>query len=275
MQPSISDNEKLKLPSIQTEVSQDIEIDGMRGASINRWGTLKQVMPIYIATYIAFLALTYLATLFSLGNFSSQALPLKMLLHAWFRWDSGQFTSIATHGYNIGFSVLSSVGIVGGPMLFSLYGYLTFHDPLAFSHSQAAWNRQLAFPWLVFWEASGIIRLHPFLTFDSIHTVMDLSAALFTLVILVLSFIGPWKFSREHWSYAFYAVAIYLFVLLVPEMGRYPLSSLARFMLEIFPAFIVIAAMGQRRNFNMYCLALCLPLLAFMLIQWLTGGWIV
>jgi hypothetical protein len=64
-------------------------------------------------------------------------------------------------------------------------------------------------------------------------------------------------------------------VILVPEGGGLPLSSLGRFMLEIFPAFVVLAAMGQKRNFNMYYLSICLPLLAFMLLQWLTGGWIV
>lgn len=175
----------------------------------------------------------------------------------------------------IGFSVLSGVGIAGGIIIFSMYGYLAFHDPLAFSHAQAVWHRQLSFPWLVFWEAYGIIKHHPILTFDSIHAVMDLSATLFILGILILSFIGPWKLSKEHWSYAFYAIAIYLFVILVPEAGRFPLSSLARFMLEIFPAFIVMAAMGKRRTFNLYYLAICLPLLAFMLLQWLTGRWIV
>jgi hypothetical protein len=382
-----------------------------REASINWWETLKQVTPIYIATHIAFLALTYLATLFSLGNFSSKALPLRTLLNSWFRWDSGHFTHIATNGYDalyrmaffplfpllermlaaivhdpfvagliisnlamlamfmvlyrlvvedfdadlawrsvlylavfptafflaaayneslflffsllsfysmrkgrwwlaglaalfasltrsiaiclfipfayeymrqrnfewrrIGFSVLSGLGIIGGVLVFCLYGYVAFHDPLAFVHAQNAWNRQLSLPWLVFWEAYGIIRRHSILTFDSIHAVMDLIAILFVLAILVFSFSGPWKFSKEHLSYAFYALAIYLFVILAPEAGRYPLSSLARFMLEIFPAFIILAAMGKRRNFNMYYLTICLPLLAFMLLQWLTGRWIV
>jgi hypothetical protein len=372
---------------------------------------LKQVSPIYIATHIAFLVLTYLVTLFSLGNFSGNSLHLKTLLDSWYRWDSGQFTHIAIYGYDaswrmaffplfpllegalatvvrdpfvagliisnvvtlgmfmvlyklvaedfdaarawrtvlylavfptafffaaayneslflffallsfyymrkgrwwlaalaalgasltrsiavclfipfayeyllqrdfqwrrIRFSVLSCVGMAGGVVIFMIYGYIAFHDPLAFSHAQAVWQRQFTFPWVVFTEAYYIIRHTPILTFESIHAVMDLSAILFILVVLILAFVGPWKLAREHWSYAFYAVAIYLFVILVPEGGGLPLSSLGRFMLEIFPAFVVLAAMGQKRNFNMYYLSICLPLLAFMLLQWLTGGWIV
>lgn len=411
MQPSLSDEERHKLSSPQSETAINFSTNSGREASINWWETLKQVTPIYIATHIAFLALTYLATLFSLGNFSARALPLRTLLNSWYRWDSGQFTHIATNGYDalyrmaffplfpllervlavivrdpfvagliisnlatlamfmvlyrlfvedfdadrawrsvlylavfptafflaaayneslflffsilsfyymrkgrwwlaglaalfasltrsiaiclfipfayeylrqrdfqwrrIGVSILSGVGIIGGVLIFCLYGYVAFHDPFAFIHAQKVWNRQLSFPWLVFWEAYAIIRQHHILTFDSIHAVMDLSAILFILVILALSFIGPWKLSKEHWSYAFYALAIYLFVILSPEQGRYPLSSLARFMLEIFPAFIILAAMGRRRNFNMYYLAISLPLLAFMLLQWLSGRWIV
>jgi Gpi18-like mannosyltransferase len=411
MHSSLSDEERHELSSPQSETSINSLTNSRQEASINWWETLKEVTPIYISTHIAFLALTYLSALFTLGNFSTGGLPLRTLLNSWDRWDSGQFTHIATKGYDalyrmaffplfpllerilavivrnpfvagliisnlatlamfmvlyrlvvedfdadiawrsvlylavfptafflaaayneslflffsilsfyymrkgrwwlaglaalfasltrsiavclfipfayeylrqrdfqwrrIGVSILSGVGIIGGILIFCLYGYAAFHDPLAFVQAQKVWNRQLSFPWLVYWEAYGIIRQHHVLTFTSIHTVMDLSAILFILVVLVLSFIGPWKLSKERWSYVFYALAIYLFVILEPESGHYPLSSLSRFMLEIFPAFIILAAMGRRRNFNVYYLAISLPLLAFMLLQWLIGRWIV
>src|SRR2546428_2752089 len=49
----------------------------------------KQILPIYIATHIAFLLLTYLATLFAFTpkNFSVYALPLSTLVQSWDRWD--------------------------------------------------------------------------------------------------------------------------------------------------------------------------------------------
>lgn len=416
MQQSISDADTSALPAVSAQGSaRDLSSNttGARAKSAGWLDAFKQVLPIYLATHLAFLALTYLASLFTIPNFSGsgKALHLSTLLHSWDRWDSGQFTHIAMYGYNapyhmaffplfplleralaivvrdpfvagliisnlaalgvfmvlyrlvtedfgaeqawrsvlylavfptafffvvayneslfvfftllsfyymrkghwwlaglaalfasltrsiavclfipfayeylrqhdfqlrkIRFDVLSAAGIVGGVIIFGIYGYLTFHDFLAFSHAQAVWQRQLSPPWLIFWEAYGIIKHNPILSFDSIHTVIDLSATLFILVILVLFFVGPWKLAREHWSYALYAVALYLFVIIVPESGRYPLSSLARFMIEIFPAFVVLAAMGQKRNFNLYYLSICLPLLAFLLLQWLTGGWIV
>ncbi|HEU5376516.1 MAG TPA: glycosyltransferase family 39 protein [Ktedonobacteraceae bacterium] len=412
MQQTVPEDDTLKLSVAQAPVVR-LDTVGLVQTSTGWLEAFKQVLPIYIATHIVFLALTYLATLFKLGNFSGRALPLPILLSSWSRWDSSQFTYIATHGYDafyrmaffplfpllerglamvvgdpfvagllisnvatlgmfmvlyrlvaedfgaehawrsvlylavfptafffavayneslflcfallsfyymrkgywwlaglaalfasltrsiaicllvpfayeyfrqrdfqwrrIGLSVLSCLGILGGVVIFAIYGYLTFHDPLAFSHAQTGgdWQRHLVFPWVVFLKAYSIIKHNPILTFQSIHTVMDLSAILFILAILILIFVGPWKLAREYWCYAFYAVAIYLFVILVPEGGGLPLASLGRFMLEIFPAFVMLSVIGQQRNFNVYYLCISSSLLAFLLLQWLTGGWIV
>ena len=113
------------------------------------------------------------------------------------------------------------------------------------------------------------------LSFDSIHNVIDLSAGLLMLMAVVLCFIGPWKFSREHWIYGIYAAGFYLFLLLFPSDGTFPLQSLSRLVLEIFPAFIVLAAIGKYRQFNLYYLTLSGAMLCFMLLQFLTGYWIV
>src|SRR5436305_10444931 len=67
----------------------------------SQWfAALRQVFPIFLATHLAFLILTYCAALFTLGNFSYRSLGLNTLLNAWFRWDSGHFTAIATNGYD-------------------------------------------------------------------------------------------------------------------------------------------------------------------------------
>src|SRR6185312_14993732 len=100
MHPSLPDEERHKLSSPQSETPINLVTNNGREASINWWETLKQVTPIYISTHIAFLALTYLATLFTLGNYSSNALRMRTLLNSWFHWDTGQFTYIATNGYD-------------------------------------------------------------------------------------------------------------------------------------------------------------------------------
>src|SRR5258708_21183637 len=53
-----------------------------------------------MSNHLAFLILTYVSALFSIANFSPKTLPLSTLWHAWYRWDSGHFTAIASNGYD-------------------------------------------------------------------------------------------------------------------------------------------------------------------------------
>jgi Gpi18-like mannosyltransferase len=373
----------------------------------------KNILPVYIATHIAFLVLTYLATLFIVGNFSPQSLGVATLPHSWYRWDSGHFTHIATYGYDAAwrtaffplFSLLESIpmlfmhhphpllaglivanladlgtlivlyrlvqqdfdqeqayrtilylsvfptafflvaayneslflcltllsfyhmrqrqwwlaGLFGflasltrsagvilfvpfcyeylrqhdfklkalrldsisglcipaGLALFAFYCYIRFHDFLAFSHAQSVWKRELQFPWEGLNNAWTVISQGHTLSFDSIHNVIDASAMVVMLLLVAFCFVGPWRFSRSQWSYAIYAASLYLFLLLFPSAGTFPLQSLSRLVLEVFPAFLILAAMGKSRQFNLYYLTLSVALLSFMLLQFLTGRWIV
>jgi hypothetical protein len=381
-------------------------------ASWLKWQeSFTSVLPIFIATRLAFLILTYGAALFTLGNFSTKSLRLNTLLYSWFRWDSGHFTSIATRGYDrpyrtaffplfpllerglaflthdpfiagliisnltclmmftvlyrlvqedfdadrayrtvlyfsvfptafffaaayneslflccallsfyymrqgpwwlaglfgllasltrsaglllllpffyeylrqrrfklhtIRFDMLAAMGIPAGLGIFALYCYFRFHDPLAFSHAQSTWHRHLHAPWRGMLDSYQLITQRSILSFDSIHNVIDLVAGLFMLIVIVLCFIGPWKFSRDHWIYGIYAVAFYIFLLLFPSDSTFPLQSLSRLVLELFPAFIVLAVIGKNRQFNLYYLTLSVTLLAFMLLLFLTGRWMV
>src|SRR5438105_4502816 len=67
------------------------------------YSALKNVLPIYVATHMAFLLLTYFASLFLFTpkNFSTYALPLSRLVQSWDRWDSNHFVEIATRGYDV------------------------------------------------------------------------------------------------------------------------------------------------------------------------------
>lgn len=380
--------------------------------SWSKWRiALQQVLPIYIAVHMAFLVLTYLATLFTVNDFSITSLRVRILLSSWFRWDSGHYTSIAAKGYEapyktaffplfpllergvsfvthnpfvagllisnlagLGmllvlyrlveedfdaerayrtviylsvfptafffasayneslflflailsfyamrrgnwwlaglsgalailtrsaalalllpffyeyarqhefkpgmsrFDILAGALIPAGLGIYALYCFFQFHDALAFSHAQSAWHRYLAPPWQGIIVAFTWILQHSILSFYSIHNVIDLGACLFILLLLLLGFLGPWKFPRDRWSFGIYAVGIYLLVQLYPGVNTVPMAAYSRYMLEVFPAFITLAAIGKNRQFNFYYLATALVLLSFMLLQFLTGHWII
>jgi Gpi18-like mannosyltransferase len=171
--------------------------------------------------------------------------------------------------------IVALLGIFAGPAVMMVYGAVTYHDYLAFAHAQRFWKRHLSPPWTVFSDAYHILAHNGALTFVTIHSAIDLGAVLFALVLLVATFAGPLKLRRDQWSYGFYAATLYLAVILVPEGGTYPLSSLSRFILEIFPLFVVLAHRDRQGSIGIYYVTISGSLLAFMLLQWLSGGWIV
>ena len=177
------------------------------------------------------------------------------------------------------FDLLSGVFIPAGVALFALYCYLRFHDALAFSHAEKiAWNRELRVPW---YGLSGAITtiaqygLKGALSFSSIHNMIDLSAELFMLVLVILGFVGPWKFPRQLRAYALYGVVFYLFSILFPLTGKVPLGALSRFLLEVFPAFITLALVFRKEHTTLYYTILSVGLLTFLTLQFLTGHWII
>lgn len=169
-------------------------------------------------------------------------------------------------------NVLSFFGAPVGIALFSLYCAIAFRDPLSFSHAEhAVWNRTLMFPGESFLYSLRAIHDRPILNFYSMHNVFNLGIGLLMLAILVLSFVGPWKFAKKDWAYPLYGVTVYLFTISVAIPSLEPLDSLDRYLLGIFPAFIILAMMGKRKNFNMFYVLASLSALSLILLLFLTG----
>lgn len=373
---------------------------------------LRQALPIYLAVHLALLILTYFSALFALPNFSTKSLSASTLYTSWFRWDSGHFTFIATHGYDVWWrtaffplypitehvvalltqnafvagllvsnvaglgmlavlyrlvledfdgetawrsvlylsvfptafffaaayneslfllltllsfyymrrgnwwlaglfgllsalarssavvlflpfcyeylrqhdfslrkirlSVLACAGIPIGIGAFALYCYFRFHDLLVFSHAQSVWNRSMHGPWHGLIDASLLILKSNLLTFATIHNVIDLGACLFVMALVILCFVGPWKLPASHLVYGIFAALMYLFSLIFPtDNSSVPLGAFSRYLLEVFPAFIILAAIGKNRLANLYYLTISLPIMAFLLLQFLTGHWVI
>ncbi len=173
--------------------------------------------------------------------------------------------------------IVSGALVLAGAGVFSLYCYYKFHDFLAFSHAQTYWNHQLKWPWHgIIGSIKAISLSGGVLSFQAMRNLLDLVPDLLALVLLALMFVGPVKFSRALWSYAIYAVVLYIFLQIFPVAGTglFPLQSVSRYLLELFPAFIILAAFGKYRMFNMNYLVISGALLFFLLTQFLTGHWV-
>jgi hypothetical protein len=175
---------------------------------------------------------------------------------------------------NVRFDVVSALLIPAGVAVFAIYCAYRFNDPLAFSHAQASWGRQFNSPIETFNYTFILLNKFALFSFDSIHLIIDLTSAILMLILLCLCWVGPWRFKREDWAYGLYTLAFYLFLMSFPN-PKYPLQSITRQVIELFPAFLILAKLGKRPNFNLYYITIAGSILCFMLLQFLTGGWIV
>jgi Gpi18-like mannosyltransferase len=173
------------------------------------------------------------------------------------------------------FDILSGLAIPAGLGLFSLYCTFQFHDPLAFSHAQAFWGRVPRVPgYGIYQSVREITQSGGILNFQSLHNILDLAPDLLILIAIVLGFIGPWKLPRDLWAYNLYAASLYLYLQLFPAAGIFPLLSTGRFMLEVFPAYIILAGFGKYRTLHMSYVMVSGAVLCFLLTQFLLGRWV-
>ncbi len=177
----------------------------------------------------------------------------------------------------IHWNVLAGALIPLGTALFAAYCAIRFHDPLAFSHAQSDWNRSLHGPWhgLII-SVKSIVDSAGLLSFQSLRNFTDLIPDLLIMGLLLLSFVGPWRFTYRRWSYGIYALALLMLFLIFPNggVGFYPLESTSRFMLEIFPAFFILAKLGRYRMVHLNYVFVSGAVLFFLLTQFLTGHWV-
>ena len=186
------------------------------------------------------------------------------------------------HNFRVQKFRLDGLGILlipAGLGIFGLYCYKHFGDFLIFSRVQSGWYRHFELPWYGMQEAfKASIASSGLLSFQGIHMTMQLGIDLFILALLVLGMVGPWRFPRSQWSYLVYGLALYIFLNSVPVIGGstppYTLKSMIRFMLEVFPAFIVLAKMGKSRFVHMNYLMVAGSLFFFLMTQFLIGRWV-
>ncbi len=169
------------------------------------------------------------------------------------------------------------------PLALGVFAYaldVHFHDPLAFVHAQTSWRQGLSFPLVAPLIAiKDLLTLTPF-TFVNPHNIIDLSALVLFAALLVLCFFGPERLDRSQWPLALFGILALVYALLFPGIpsagGLYdPMPSMQRLVLEIFVGFIILARLGRRPWVHQTYLLFSLPMLAFLVLQFITGHWTV
>lgn len=165
-------------------------------------------------------------------------------------------------------AALGSLLIPAGIAVYSLYLTFRFHDPVAFSHStNADWRRNITLPWQIPGQLiSGLGQLGGSSQIAAIHFILNLGITLVFVAIAVVI----WRMLPA--SYTAYSLAVFLYILsFTATTTKLAVTGNARYMLFIFPAFMVLGAWGQRRWLHYALLIGMLPLLTLFTAHFLLG----
>jgi Gpi18-like mannosyltransferase len=181
------------------------------------------------------------------------ALPLAY--EVWRGWRERRGTTLARGVVGLGLVPL-------GLAAYMFFLYALQGDPMAFSKVQSDWNRHLAPPWVSIANTVQAIFKGP-LTSGSTSHIIEL---VFTLAFLGMM-IAAFRTLRP--SYAWYFAAS----LLVP-MCTASLMSMPRFVLVVFPAFMLLALWGRRPAVNSALVSFFLPVLGLFTVLFADWYWL-
>ncbi len=176
--------------------------------------------------------------------------------------------------------LLPACAVVLIPLALALYFFALgtfFGSPLVFLRTQAQ-NGAGAASFLLALKA---LVAQPHLGVGSAHALLDLTALLLFALLLLLCFVGPERLEKSQWSFGVFGVLLLLSALLFSGNGGQdsllyePLALMPRLVVGIFPGFILLARLGRRAEIGLSYLLLALPMLAFLLLQFLTGRWLI
>jgi Gpi18-like mannosyltransferase len=160
-----------------------------------------------------------------------------------------------------------------GSALYMYYCWKTTDDPLRFSSVQNHWGRFVAWPFVGIWRnLVEIFWTQPFTGSNTPHSILDLSA---TLGFIALAIAG-WR--KVRFSYTLWMLLSLFTALIAPATGALadPLQSNQRFVLVMFPGFIVLAALGLKYPRLHQAITFLFPLLlATLTLLFIMNRWMV
>lgn len=140
-----------------------------------------------------------------------------------------------------------------GLIIYSWYLFNQTGDPFYFTVAQLHWQRILTPPLVSFWETLRSLDFNAFL--DLLFTVFGLGMILRAFRFLPLTY------------------AVYGLISILLPLATSSLSSMPRFLLPIFPIFILIAAVKKQHVFFAYQI-ISLMLLSAFAILFINGYWV-
>jgi Mannosyltransferase (PIG-V) len=163
--------------------------------------------------------------------------------------------------------------LVPGLALFALFPLVLWSelgDPFAWIGAQRQWERELspAGPLGGIWL--GLTHWHPVNT-DLLHAITVNAECWAFLLLYAFLAVVAWR--RFGAPYGLFAVLSLALPLSVPS-ARWPLESIPRFGLVVFPLFLALATLGERARVHTAILLVSAVLLGITIVQWTQYQWV-
>jgi hypothetical protein len=177
------------------------------------------------------------------------------------------------------------------PLLFCvypLYLWIERGDPFAFAHAQDVWTRHVSYagPLGGIWDGlragwAGVRQLvsgsHTTTYWPAVDgtdpmrvAAVNLEALAFLVLFVALTIVAWRRFGAPYGLFAALSLAIPLSV----PSERWPLLSLPRFGLVVFPLFLALAALGGRPRAHVAIVSVSSIMLGVVIVQWSLWQWV-
>ncbi len=214
------------------------------------------VASVYYARHGNYITAGIFGALASMTRVEGVLTAIPLAYEAWSGWRERRGTTL-TRGI-IGVALVPT-----GLFAYMAYLYALVGDPLYFTKVQDNWGRHFAPPWVSIYNTIQAIVQGPLASSQSVNHMIELAFTIVFLVLMVVSF----RLLRPSYSWYFAAS------LLVP-MSTASLMSMPRFVLVIFPAFMLLALWGRNPVINSLIVALSLPLLGLFTVLFACWYWL-
>jgi hypothetical protein len=149
--------------------------------------------------------------------------------------------------------ILLPLGIVA----YMIYLGYTKGNPFIFQSAETSYfHRHFAWLWMTFGYIVKLLLDQPLFAFVNVKNLLDFAFTALPIVALV------WAWKRIPLHYSLYALAVIIFSLSFPLGTLNPLTSQPRYLIVLFPLFVIFALWGKHPRFDQFFVAIGPPLLA-------------
>lgn len=147
------------------------------------------------------------------------------------------------HGFRVKKAIIALLGPVLGASSYMFYLFKTFGNPLEFIRAQSAWNRFLVINPISI-VTDKFLKIISSIQHHDVFMGIEIFVGFSFLVILALSLRKKYRMPKSFIAY--------MFVMLFPGLLQNTWASVNRYVIVIFPAFLLMALMLEKKPILKY-----------------------